>query len=155
MNQTEFAVSRFENRNGAISWRVTGWLHGLRIRRNYKTREEAAAERSVLEIKALQAAAGLRAVATVLTDDQVREAETVFRRLSGKPHPLSFYMDFALSSYREPECQKPLSAAISEYVGGFAEAGPSIRDPSGRVAPDPTEHADVSRDSAGILIHMD
>ena len=69
MNQIEFAVSRFENRNGAISWRVTGWLHGLRIRRNYKTREEAAAEKSVLEIKALQAAAGLRAVATVLTDD--------------------------------------------------------------------------------------
>ena len=116
MNQTEFAVSRFENRNGAISWRVTGWLHGLRIRRNYKTREEAAAEKSVLEIKALQAAAGLRAVATVLTDDQVREAEAVFRRLSGKPHPLSFYVDFALSSYREPEHQKPLSAAISEYV---------------------------------------
>ena len=46
----------------------------------------------------------------------MREAEAVFRRLSGKPHPLSFYVDFAVSNYREPEQQKPLSAAISDYV---------------------------------------
>ena len=120
MNHTEFAVSRFENRNGVTSWRVTGRLHGIRIRRNFKTREEAAAERSTLEIKALQAASGLHAVATVLAEDQVREAEAVFRRLSGKPNPLSFYVDFAVSNYREPEQQKPLSAAISDYVSAKA-----------------------------------
>jgi site-specific recombinase XerD len=116
MNHTEFAVTRYQNRNGAISWRVTGWLHSIRIRRNFKTREEAAAERATLEIKALQAASGLHAVATVLTEDQIRDAEAVFRRLSGKPHSLSFYVDFAVSNYREPEQQKPLSAAISDYV---------------------------------------
>jgi len=41
MNQTEFAVSRFENRNGVTSWRMAGWLRGVRIRKNFPTREEA------------------------------------------------------------------------------------------------------------------
>jgi hypothetical protein len=41
MNQPEFELIRFANRNGTTSWRVTGWLHGLRIRKNFQTREEA------------------------------------------------------------------------------------------------------------------
>ena len=51
MNHTKFAVSRFENRNGVTSWRVDGRFHGLRIRKNFKTREEAAAEQAALEVK--------------------------------------------------------------------------------------------------------
>ena len=115
MPDTAFDVSRFENRNGVISWRVSGWLHGLRIRKNFKTREEAAAEKAALEIKALQATSGLRTVATTLTDEQAREAEAAFRRLADKPRPLSFYLDFALANYREPESQKSLSEAIADY----------------------------------------
>jgi integrase len=94
---------------------VTGCLHGIRIRKNFKKREEAAAERDALEIKAIQAASGLRTVATALTDEQTREAEAVFQRLAGKPRPLSFYVDFALANYREPETQKPLAEAIADY----------------------------------------
>jgi len=37
---TKFAVSRFENRNGVTSWRVSGFLHGVRIRWNFKNRAE-------------------------------------------------------------------------------------------------------------------
>lgn len=85
MNQTEFAVSRFENRNGVTSWRVAGWRHGVRIRKNFPTREEAAAEKSTLEIKAAQTANGMLTVATTLTEDQVREAEAVFRRMTALP----------------------------------------------------------------------
>ena len=48
MNQTEFTVSRFENRNGSISWRVAGLLHGVRIRKNFKTKEDSAAEKAAL-----------------------------------------------------------------------------------------------------------
>ena len=116
MPDTLFDLSRFENRNGTISWRVTGNLHGLRVRKNFKTREEAAAEKATLEIKALQASSGLRSIATALTEEQTREAEAIFQRLAGKPRPLSFYVDFALSNYREPEHQKPLAAAISDYT---------------------------------------
>ncbi len=85
MSQTEFAVIRFENRNGVTSWRVAGWLHGVRIRKNFPTREEAAAEKATLEIKAAQTANGMRTVATTLTADQVRDAEAVIRRLVGHP----------------------------------------------------------------------
>jgi integrase len=116
MNHTKFAIRRFENRNGVTSWRVDGSLHGVRFRRNFKTREEAAAEQAMLEIKALNEANGLHTIATVLTADQVREAEAVFHRLAGNGRPLSFYVDFALANYREPERKKPLADAIAEYV---------------------------------------
>jgi integrase len=95
---------------------VEGRLHGIRFRKNFKTREEAAAEQAVLEIKALNAANGLHSIATVLTAEQVREAEALFLRVGDKGRPLSFYVDFALANYREPEKQKPLSEAIAEYV---------------------------------------
>lgn len=116
MNHSKFVVSRFENRSGATSWRVSGVLSGVRLRRNYKTREEAAAEKAVLEIKALQSVSGLRSVATALTEERVREAEALFQRVEGKSRPLSFYVDFALANYREPEKQKSLAEGIADYV---------------------------------------
>jgi integrase len=116
MSHIKFVVSRFENRNGVTSWRVDGRLHGLRIRKNFKTREEAAAEQATLEVKSLQIASGMRSVATSLTEDQVREAEALFRRVAGRPSPLSFYVDFALTNHREPEAQKRLVEAVAEYV---------------------------------------
>jgi hypothetical protein len=116
MNHTKFVVSRFENRNGNCSWRVSGILGGVRLRKNFRTREEAAAEKATLEIKALQATSGLRSIATALTEEQVREAEALFQRVAGKSRPLSFYVDFALTNYREPENQKSLADGIAEYV---------------------------------------
>jgi len=116
MKNEAFAVARFENRNGTTSWRVTGWLHGLRIRKNFRSREEAAAEKAALEIKAIQATSGLRTAATSLTEAQVREAESAFQRITGKQHPLSFYLEFALANYREPQTRRPLPDAIADYV---------------------------------------
>jgi hypothetical protein len=116
MNQTGFVVSQFENRNGITSWRVAGWLHGVRIRKNFKTKEEAAAEKAALELNALQAASGLRATATSLSNEQIREAEAVFRRLEGRTRSLSFYVDFALTNYRDPVRDISLADATKEYV---------------------------------------
>jgi integrase len=113
---TTFGISRFENRKGASSWRVDGYLHGIRIRRNFKTKEEAGAEKATLELKALQAAAGMRSATTLLTEDQLREAESVFRRLSGQKMSLSGFVDYALANYREPLREVPLAAATAEYV---------------------------------------
>jgi len=116
MNHTEFSLSRFKNRNGVTSWRVSGMIGGERIRKNFRSREDAAAEKSILEIKALQATSGLRAIATALSEVQVREAEALFQRVAGKAHPLSFYVDFALANYRETDRQKSLTAAVGEYI---------------------------------------
>jgi integrase len=95
---------------------VDGYFNGVRIRKNFKTREEAAAEQTMLELKALNAANGLHTIATVLTAEQVREAEAVFHRLAGNAQPLSFYVDFAVANYRQPENQKLLADAATEYV---------------------------------------
>lgn len=116
MNQPTISVNRFENRNGVISWRVDGRLNGVRIRRNFKTQEEAAAEKSSLELKALQMAKDLRSVATELTPEKVRDAEMAFRKIGDRSHSLLFYVEYALSHYREPTTQKPLAEAVTDYV---------------------------------------
>ncbi|HEY3755338.1 MAG TPA: hypothetical protein VGL42_04245 [Opitutaceae bacterium] len=84
IHENSFTVVRFKNRNGAISWRVSGWLHGVRFRKNFKTREEAAAEKAAIERRADEAASGLHSIATCLTVEQVREAEGAFQRLAGR-----------------------------------------------------------------------
>ena len=115
-HENSFTVVRFKNRNGVISWRVSGWLHGVRIRKNFKTREEAAAEKAALELGAEQAASGLRSVSTSLAVEQVREAESAFQRLAGRTRGLSFYLDYALANYRDPVQDKALAGAAKEYV---------------------------------------
>lgn len=84
MDHPQFNVSRFENKTESVSWRVTGYLHGIRVRKNFPTREEAAAEKAALEVKAIQAASGQRAAVTSLSDVQLREAESLFHRVAGK-----------------------------------------------------------------------
>jgi integrase len=116
MNQATFQVSEFTNPSRDVVYRVSGWLDGKRVRKNFPTRAEAEAERQALEIQRLQRETGIRAAATRLTDDQLHEAETVFRRLAGLPRSLAFYVDFALANYREPVNQKLLTGAVAEYV---------------------------------------
>ena len=115
MNQTKFVVSRFENRNGVTSWRVDGRLHGVRFRKNFKTREEAAVQKAALELKALQTESGIRSASTFLTDAQLREAEDAFRRLNGRAGTLLVYLEYALANYREPDQHRPLTDAVAEY----------------------------------------
>jgi hypothetical protein len=106
MNQENpFSVSRFRNRNSVFSFRVDGRLRGVRIRRNFKTQEEAAVEKAALELKAMQITAGLQSVTTFLAPDQLREAEAAFRRLRAQSQSLTFYLDHALANYREPGTQ--------------------------------------------------
>ena len=148
MNQTEFAVSRFENRNGVASWRVAGLLHGVRIRKNFKTKEEAAAEKAMLEIGALQATAGMRAATTFLSDAKLREAEDAFRRLDARPRSLLFYLDYAYPKFVSSrnafvglqsfaQIRRGFSALHLRFrAGGWADAdrdGPAIARSPARV----------------------
>jgi hypothetical protein len=116
MKTTKFLVTRFINRNSSVSWRVDGKLHGVRIRRNFKSREEAAAEKTALEIKAEQNDSGLHSMITGLTFEQAREAEAIFRRLEGRTKSLSFYIDYALTNYRESISDCPISDAVKDYM---------------------------------------
>jgi integrase len=116
MPNQSFSVRRFKNRNGVFSWRVDGHLNGVRIRRNFKTQEEAAAEKAGLEIKALHLASNLRAITTCLTEDQVREAEAVFRQIAEHGRSLSSCVSFTLANERDATCRKALTEAIADYI---------------------------------------
>jgi len=116
MNQSKFVVSRFENRTGITSWRVQGRINGVRFRRNFKTKEEAAAEKGALELRALQGASNQHSVATPLAEAQVREAEAAFHRLGNRTRSLTFYLDYALTNYRDPVQDKPVAEAAREYL---------------------------------------
>jgi len=111
-----FVISEFTNPSGEIVFRVSGWLAGKRIRKNFPTRAEAKAEADTLEIQRLQGETGVRPTVTRLTEDQLHEAESVFKRLSGKARSLSFYVDFALTHYRESAGEKKIVDAIADYV---------------------------------------
>lgn len=114
MKQTKFSLKEFKNPSGATVWRVTGWLNDERVRLNFKTRAEAAAEKSALEIKSYQATSGLRATTTLLTEEQLREAEVIFQKMEN-PRLFSAYMEFALANYREPTKELALADAAHQY----------------------------------------
>ena len=113
---SQFIISEFTNPSGEIVFRVTGWLDGKRIRKNFPTRAEASAERQALEIQRLQAETGIRTTATRLTDAQLHEAEASFRRLIDAPKSLSFYLDYALANYRAPEREISIGDAAAAYL---------------------------------------
>lgn len=111
-----FVISEFINPSGAVVHRVSGRLHGKRVRKNFRTRAEAEAERQVLDVQRLQGETGIRAAITRLTDEQLHEAEAAFLRLKDQPRSLLCYLDFALRTYREPVASKPLPEAVAAYV---------------------------------------
>lgn len=118
-----FAITTFTNPSGEIVFRVSGYLCGQRVRKNFATRAEAEAEKQVLNVKALQGDTDVRTAVTRLTDEQLHEAEAAFRRLGDKPQlSLLAYLDFALANYKEPDQQKALAEAIAEYVATKREA---------------------------------
>ncbi|MCS6245811.1 MAG: site-specific integrase [Opitutus sp.] len=112
----QFVISEFTNPSGEIVFRLTGWLDGKRIRKNFSTRAEAAAERQSMEIQQCQAETGIRATATRLSEEQLHEAEAAFQRLADAPKSLSFYLEFALATYRAPDREHPLAEAVATYI---------------------------------------
>ena len=54
----QFVISEFTNPSGEIVFRLTGWLDGKRIRKNFPSRAEAAVERQAMEIQQFQTQTG-------------------------------------------------------------------------------------------------
>ncbi len=101
-----FVVRRFKNRKGANSWRVQGTHNGAHIRRNFKTQEETAPEQAALNLSAVQLNSNLRSVSTWLSEPQMREAESVFARLTPGGRSVAFYFDLGVASHRKPLRQR-------------------------------------------------
>lgn len=112
----QFVVQEFPNPSGEIVYRVYGRINGERVRKNFATRQEADTERQLLEIQAAQKETGVRVAGTRLNDAQLREAEAVFTRLVGQKRPLTFFVEFALANYQEPESRRMIEDAVADYI---------------------------------------
>ncbi|MBT5903995.1 MAG: site-specific integrase [Opitutaceae bacterium] len=100
---------------------MTGYLGDRRIRRNFKSRQEALTEKASLEIQALQEASGFQHVVTRLSEYQVREAEIAFQRMENQTASLPELLDFALLNYRHPSESQPLDVAVNHYIESKAK----------------------------------
>jgi hypothetical protein len=78
----------------ASDWMTARQAHPKELQK----RASASAERQTVEIQSVQSTTGVRTTATRLSDEQLHEAEAMFRRMDGKPRPRSVHVDFALSS---------------------------------------------------------
>ena len=83
---------------------MEGRIDGVRFRRNFKTKEDAVAEKAILDLKHLQLSSNIRSATTFLTDSELRQAEAAFQRLGKNPvRPLLFYLEIGLANYSEPQ----------------------------------------------------
>ncbi len=114
--ESAFVISEFANPSGDVVYRVSGWLHGKRIRKNFPTHAEARAEVDALELAVAQDESGLRRVITRLSEAQVAAAEAAFLRLGDAPQTLAFCVDYTLTNYRPPQREKLLAEAVAEYL---------------------------------------
>lgn len=115
--KSSFKVRPFKNPSGQTVYQVDGFINGKCIRQNFPTRKEALLEKEALELKAVQSAASnLRMVGTHLSDDELRQAESVFLRIRGDSRTLIKLVDFGLANLKESKTEKLLAEAITEYV---------------------------------------
>ncbi|MEN8726052.1 MAG: phage integrase N-terminal SAM-like domain-containing protein [Lentimonas sp.] len=106
-------ITKFKNRSGNVSWRVTGTTNGERIRKNFASHAEALNEKqqynNVLSLNQQN-----RTAVTTMSDAQVGEAQDAYERLNGD-HSLRFAVDFFLQHYRAPNCDYFMSQVLDDF----------------------------------------
>ncbi|MDP3069834.1 MAG: hypothetical protein Q8N18_06065 [Opitutaceae bacterium] len=96
------------------TFQIVGYLHGERVRRRFKSRDEALGEKNRLEVAAANADGALKPVSTRLNTAQVAEAEAVFARLGGRS--LSTAVEWFLANYRPPAVEMGVEAAAEAFL---------------------------------------
>lgn len=92
---------------------VRGWLNGRRIRKQFQSYDEAAGEKTRLEVEAANHESETRTLNTRLTPAQVAEAEAAFRRLAGQS--LALAVEWFLANYRPPTVEKAIEPALAMF----------------------------------------
>jgi integrase len=101
---------------------LSGWLNGRRVRKHFKSRDEALGEKNSLEIEAANNGGEIRARNTRLSADQIAEAELAIGRLG--PKSLSLAVEWFLATYKPPVTAIAIEAAVEEFLEAKA---PHIR----------------------------
>lgn len=112
-----FKVRRCLVRNGPFeyyTYRLTGWINGRRIRRQFAQEAEALGERDRLLIEAANTEREIRTVNTRLSPAEAAEAESAVRRLGNTS--LGFAVDWFLANYRPPVNEQGMRRAIDSFL---------------------------------------
>ena len=105
MKKTQLTINPYRNPSGPQSWRVEGWFLGERLRKNFRDRADALAEKSILEIRAAQTEAGMRSAGRFLSDPQLPGVEAAFPLLKDQRPFLRFCVEYTLAHPREPSSE--------------------------------------------------
>lgn len=118
MAKSKFKIAPFTNPSGKAAWRLSGTLNGKRIRENFKTRDEAVAQRQLYDVEHLNGEQEGRTVWTTLTPEQNRDAVAAINSLKsrGSDYTLSFAVNYFLENFQPPELEKSVGDVGGEYL---------------------------------------
>ena len=128
MKQNEFSLRRLvvkEHNYSYETYQVCGYLNGQRIRRRFRTRDEALGEKDRLEIQAANNVGLIRMVATRLSHKDLAEAESCILRLGSRS--LTDAVEWYLGNYRPPVTDMSLVEAGAAFI---ADRTPHVRAPT-------------------------
>ncbi len=96
------------------TYRVSGWVNGRRIRKQFRSEHEAMGEKHRLEVFSVNAIDPIRPAITRLTPAQLAEAEVAYSRLGSKS--LTAAVKWYIDTYREPNTRMLLADAVEAFM---------------------------------------
>jgi hypothetical protein len=105
------------------TFRLVGWLNGERIRRQFKSRDEALGEKNRLEVQAANSGE-ITARNTRLSSAQLADAEAAYARLG--PRSLSEAVAWYLANYRPPQVATLIEIATAAFLADRANHARAI-----------------------------
>ncbi|MBK1877961.1 tyrosine-type recombinase/integrase [Pelagicoccus mobilis] len=143
----KLSVAKFKNPSGKLSWRVSGTVNGVRVRKNFKTRPLAEGYKQEEELDSIKNET-FRAAITTLTDRQLSDAQAAYARL-GATHSILKAVDYYLKHYRAPVSYNLVSDVLDEFYDWKRSTG--VRERSiKQLRSSLSRFADVTKD---LLIH--
>ena len=117
MAKQRFKITRFINPSGSEAWRLSGTLNGKQIRKNFKSRNDAVAERQHLSIRYLNEQSAGQTVWTTLTHGQNKESISAINLLNQAKSnkSLTFAVNYFLGHYKEAIETMTIEEAVGEY----------------------------------------
>jgi len=112
-----YGIVPFTNPNGNVVHRVLGRTpDGKQVRENFKSFAEAVARKQALELEALGIQQSVSLKTTRLTDEELAQAESAFKKLQGTGHTLQYAIDWLLLHWRPPSTSPTVEAGYEKFI---------------------------------------
>jgi integrase len=116
--QQHLKLLPFSNSSGSQSWRISGTLpDGTRVRRNFHDKADALRELHDLELEIVQSPEPRQALRTLLTAEQLADAESAFQQIG-----FGTKLSTSISHYNNLRCRAGEMGADLDQAMAFFEA---------------------------------